>query len=116
MSLATELGLPLRRWRRVEYDRLIELGWFHGERLELLDGQLVVGERQTPAHAATVGHLSDVLRRAFGVGWHARQHAPVALDDASEPEPDVTIVAGAPLDYVHEHPTTPTLVGEVADS
>ena len=39
-----------------------------------------------------------------------------ALDDASEPEPDVTIVAGAPLDYVHEHPTTPTLVVEVADS
>jgi hypothetical protein len=31
-----------RRLRRVEYDRLVEFGMFTGERLELLDGLLVV--------------------------------------------------------------------------
>jgi Uma2 family endonuclease len=36
-----------RRWTRVEYERLVELGVFQpGERLELLDGQLVVREPQ----------------------------------------------------------------------
>ncbi len=37
-----------RRWSRVEYERLVDLGAFKpGERLELLDGLLVVREPQT---------------------------------------------------------------------
>src|SRR5262249_60142172 len=78
-----------RRWRRVEYDRLVELGMFTGERLELLNGLLVVREPQGSSHAAIVSQVARVLERAFGPGWYARQHAPLALDDDSEPEPDV---------------------------
>jgi hypothetical protein len=38
-------SLRTRRWSRVEYERLVELGVFQpGERLELLDGLLVVRE------------------------------------------------------------------------
>jgi Uma2 family endonuclease len=105
-----------RRWRRVEYDRLVELGMFDGERLELLDGRLVVREPQKSPHAATVAQGAEVLRVAFGAGWHVRVQAPVALDDDSEPEPDVAVVAGVPRDYVTAHPSTPALVVEVADS
>ena len=108
--------MKLRRWRRAEYDRLIELGWFVDERLELLDGHLVLRDRQTPMHAATVGHIADVLGTAFGAGWHCRTHGPVALDDDSEPEPEITVVPSDPLDYFHAHPATAALVVEVADS
>src|SRR5438105_14947201 len=31
------------------------------------------------------------LRRAFGPGWTVRHPSPVALDEDSEPEPDVTV-------------------------
>src|SRR6266851_8071784 len=105
-----------RRWRRVEYDRLVELGMFHGEHLELLNGLLVVGERQTCGHAAMVGHIAAVLESAFGAEWHARHHSPIALDDHSEPEPDIAIVWGGPRAYVHARPSTAALVVEVADS
>ena len=116
MSSTIEPDVVTRRFRRVEYDRMVELGMFDGERLELLDGLLVVREPQGSSHAAIVAQVARVLETAFGPGWHARSHAPWALDDRSEPEPDVAIVHGTPRDYVRAHPATPVLVVEVADS
>lgn len=116
MASAVEPYVTTRRWRRAEYDRLVDLGIFVGERLELLDGMLVVKEPQGSPHAAIVMQVGQVLRSAFGAGWHPRLQAPVALDEDSEPEPDVTIVTGAPRDYLGGHPATAALVVEVADS
>jgi Uma2 family endonuclease len=82
----------------------------------MIDGLLVVREPQGSLHASTVAQVARVLERAFGGGWHVRQHAPLALDDASEPEPDVAVVAGAPAAYRAAHPGTAALVVEVADS
>jgi Uma2 family endonuclease len=94
----------------------VDLGVFVGERLELLDGLLVVREPQSSPHAAIVVHIGHVLALAFGAGWHPRLHSPLALDDDSEPEPDVAIVAGAARDYIMAHPSTAALIVEVADS
>ncbi|HEX9820119.1 MAG TPA: Uma2 family endonuclease [Methylomirabilota bacterium] len=116
MASTVEPYVTTRRWRRIEYDRLVELGIFVGERLELLDGMLVVGEPQGSTHAAIVMQVGRVLAAAFGSGWHPRLQAPMALDDDSEPEPDVAVVAGAPRDYLGAHPSTAALVVEVADS
>jgi Uma2 family endonuclease len=41
---------------------------------------------------------------------------PIALDPDSEPEPDVSVVAGSPRDDRDDHPSRPALVVEVADS
>jgi Uma2 family endonuclease len=114
--VSVDVPVTTRRWRRVEYEQLVELGLFTGERLELLDGLLVLREPQGSPHAAMVGHVGDVLRVAFGTAWHVRVQAPIALDDESEPEPDVAVVAGAFRDYVGGHPSTPALIIEVADS
>ena len=116
MASAVESDVTTRRWRRVEYERLVDLGIFAGERLELLDGLLVVREPQGSSHAAMVEQIGRVLTAAFGEGWHCRHHAPLALGEHSEPEPDVAVVAGLPLDYVAAHPSTAALVVEVADS
>jgi Uma2 family endonuclease len=116
MASVVEPFVKPRRWRRLEYERLVELGVFVGERLELLDGVLAVQEPQGSPHAAVVAHIGQVLASAFGAGWHARLHAPLALDDDSEPEPDVAIVAGKALDYLDGHPSSAGLVVEVADS
>src|SRR5262249_1938108 len=83
----------IRRCLRPGCERLVELGIFVGERLELLDGALVVREPQGSRHAAIVGQIGEVLRAAFGEGWHVRLQTPLALDDESEPEPDVAVVA-----------------------
>ena len=116
MAAVIEPYVKTRRLRRVEYDRLVDLGMFAGERIELLDGLLVVREPQGSPHAAIAAHIAQVLAAAFGPGWHPRFHSPLALDDDSEPEPDVAIVTGGPLDYVGAHPATAALVVEVADS
>ena len=105
-----------RRWRRAEYDRLVDLGMFDGERLELLAGALLVSEPQGSSHAAIVDHVGRALAAAFGPGWYPRLHAPLALDEDSEPEPDVAMVPGQPRHYLHAHPSTAALIVEVADS
>ena len=116
MASALEQEATTRRWLRVEYERLVDLGMFVGERLELLDGVLLVREPQGSPHAAIVAKVGQVLAVAFGDRWHPRLHSPLALGEHSEPEPDVAVVVGAPLDYVAGHPTTAALVVEVADS
>ena len=116
MTSMLEPYVKTRRLRRAEYDCLVDRGMFVGERLELLDGLLVVREPQGSSHAAIVGQIGQVLQVAFGAGSHARLGAPLALDEESEPEPDVAIVAGTPRDYLNAHPSTAILVVEVADS
>jgi Uma2 family endonuclease len=108
--------LRTRRWKRVEYDRLVELGLFTGERLELLDGVLSVREPQGSRHAAAIRRVVEALRRALGDTWQIDSQLPIALDDESEPEPDVSVVARDPTRYRDAHPSRPVLVVEIADS
>ncbi len=84
------------------------------EPIELLDGLLLVKEPQYTPHAMAIGLVAEVLRTAFGPGWWVREQLPIALDDRSEPEPDVSVTAGSPRDYHETHPTRPALVVEVA--
>jgi Uma2 family endonuclease len=113
----SDAGLTTRRWKRAEYDRLIECGFFRpGDPVELVGGQLIVAEPQGSRHFATIRAVVEALRVAFGAGWDVRNQGPVALDDESEPEPDVAVVAGSFRDYLDEHPSRPVLVVEVSES
>jgi Uma2 family endonuclease len=104
-----------RRFKRVEYEQLTEMGIFQpGERLELLDGLLVVREPQGTPHATGIRLAVNTLRAAFGAGWLVDAQMPVALDDDSEPEPDVSVVPGGARDYRRAHPTHPVLIVEVS--
>jgi Uma2 family endonuclease len=108
-------SIPTRRWTRVEYERMVECGIFRsGERIELLDGLLVVREPQSAPHFAAIRRGTVALQRAFGPGWDVRPAGPVALDDDSEPEPDLAVVPGAFTDYERAHPARTVLVVEVA--
>jgi Uma2 family endonuclease len=108
--------LTVRRWSRAEYGRLVDLGVFKGEPIELIGGQLVVAEPQGNRHAMAVGVVGAVLNAALPRGWIVRMQAPIALDDESEPEPDVAVVAGTHVEYRVAHPKNATLVVEVADA
>src|SRR5438034_1081586 len=56
-----------KRWSRIEYERLIDLGIFHeDERLELLGGNLVVREPPGDPHALAIELCHDALRAALG--------------------------------------------------
>jgi Uma2 family endonuclease len=113
----TTSSLRTKHWSRVEYERLVDLGAFRpGERIELVGGALLVREPQGGPHATAVGLVEDALREAFGAGWTVRGQMPIALDDDSEPEPDIAVVPGRWRDYTRGHPAHPVLLVEVADS
>ncbi len=113
----SEAILRTRRWSRVEYESMIEKAVFRpDERLELLGGDLVVREPQGGPHALAVERTAKALLTAFEATWRIRVQLPIALDEDSEPEPDVSVVAG-PLEVAPpELPSQAVLVVEVADS
>ena len=106
-----------RRWTRIEYERLIELGVFQpGDPIELIGGELMVAEPQGAPHYTSIRKTARALERAFGPAWEVRTQGPMGLDDESEPEPDVAVVPGDPEDYGSAHPSRADLVVEVSES
>src|SRR2546428_12061094 len=103
--------LQVRRWKRVEYERLVDKGVFEpGERVELIDGLLVVAEPQSSPHYTAIRLVERALARAFGEGWDVRTQAPIALDDDSEPEPDVAVARRRLGEYREAPPARPALL------
>jgi len=106
-----------RRWSRLEYERLIDLGVFQsGDPIELIGGELLVAEPQGAQHYTAIRKVGRALERAFGPGWDVRTQGPMGLDAESEPEPDVAVVPGEPEDYGSAHPSGAALIVEVSES
>jgi Uma2 family endonuclease len=104
----------IRPLKRIEYDKLVELGLFGEERIELIRGALVQMSPQNAPHSSTIKRLNKLLMLRLLGRFDLLIQAPLALSDDTEPEPDLAVV---PLgDYDREHPRTALLVIEVADS
>jgi Uma2 family endonuclease len=110
-------AIRTHRWTRREYERMGEAGILAPDaRTELIDGEVIEVSPQSSYHAATVSFAQEALRRAFGDGYTVRVQLPLALGEASEPEPDLAVAPGTPRDYVEAHPANAALVVEVADT
>ncbi len=107
----------LRRWSRDEYESMIAQGLFApGERLELIDGEILKMTPQGSLHATAVRLAEDALRALFSRGFDVRAQLPLALGISSEPEPDIAVVKGKPRDYRDAHPSAAVLIVEIADT
>jgi len=116
-TLAGMANYETRRFTRLEYEKLIDLGIFQpGEAIELVGGQLVVAEPQGARHYTAIVKTARALQAAFGAAAYVRIQGPIGLDDESEPEPDIAVVPGSIDDYGQEHPVRAVLVVEVAES
>jgi Uma2 family endonuclease len=112
-----EHDVQTRRFTRLEYERLIDLGIFRpGEAIELLGGDLIVAEPQGAAHYTAISKIARALGAVFGAGWVVRTQGPIGLDPDSEPEPDVAVVPGDLEDYRSAHPSAAALTVEVSES
>ncbi len=105
-----------RRWTKAEYYRLGELGFFHGQRVELVEGKLMVHSPQKSLHAGIIELLTEVLPPLMPPRHKLRIQLPLDLGQTSEPEPDCTIVLATSRQNLAGHPTSAVLVIEVADS
>jgi len=110
-------AIEMRRWTREEYDRMIAAGVFApGERLELVEGEILQMPPQGSSRFTAIRLVEDALRGAFGAAFEVRAQAPLAISPDSEPEPDIAVVPASARDYRNAHPATALLVVEVADS
>ena len=97
MELATK-SYQRRRFTADEVMRMVETGvLYHGERVELIAGELLVMNPQGATHSSLTVHLHRVLQRAYGSAHHVRDHSPVVGTTDSIPEPDLAVVPGEPL-------------------
>jgi Uma2 family endonuclease len=110
-QIAPESPRPITR---AEYDRLVSMGFFDDEKVELLYGVLVRMTPQDPPHSFSVQTLNRLLLPRLLSRAEVRIQAPFAASDDSEPEPDVAVVPEG--DYRREHPTVAWLVVEVANT
>jgi len=106
-----------RVWDRADYERLVSAGILGpGDRVELLEGEIIEMSPEKSRHAAAVDLAVDALRRRLGASHTIRVQHPLAVSDTSEPEPDLAVVSGSPRDYVDRHPSSADLLVEVSDT
>ncbi len=104
----------VRKLNRSEYDKLVALGMFEDERVELLRGVVVTMSPQGGPHATISSWLVERLIRLLDESFDVRGHCPFAASEDSEPEPDVSVsrrVSGSLA-----HPQSALLLIEVAES
>lgn len=97
-----------------DYHRLGELGVLTQD-VELLRGLIVDKMPESPLRELVAQKLMQALLAAIPDGFVVRPERPLTLHD-SEPEPDISVVHGEPDDWIFAHPTTASLVVEVAIS
>jgi hypothetical protein len=100
-----------------EYLGLVDEGVLGADdRVELLEGLIVIREPQNPSHASGVWRAHRVLERAVGDRAIVRGQLDYIAGPRSVPEPDVAVVPAVPDGYASAHPAHAHLVLEVAHS
>lgn len=117
--MSTATPRPVRRFSVDDVERMVEAGILgEDERVELIEGELIVMAPQAPEHADITTRLHDRLRQAFGAGFVVREAKPLVIATDGLPEPDLAVVAGSYADFARRHPRgdEAVLVVEVAVS
>jgi len=102
-----------------DFHRMGEAGIFAaGDRVELIDGEIIDMSPIGALHAAIVDCLVRYLGRSVGDSVIVRCQNPVRLDDVSEPEPDIALLRPRADGYMSAHPSPEDVlvVIEVADT
>jgi Uma2 family endonuclease len=106
------------RFSREEYHRLAEVGFFQeDDRVELLDGELVIMAAQGKRHIVAVRRINKILIERFGSVAAVDCQSALIINDWSEPQPDILLLDPS-VDAKGEvgRPEDVFVVIEVADS
>jgi Uma2 family endonuclease len=114
--MSTVLELEPRRIQVDEYHRMIAAGILsEDDKVELIEGVIVSVSPQSRKHAFVIQRLAAILYRLLDEGRYAiLPQLPLTLGDRNEPEPDLAVVPAKEAGSPSEHPSTASLVVEVA--
>src|SRR6266851_5672561 len=118
-DVLAESGVQRRRFTAEEYHRMGEAGILCEEdRVELIEGEIIVMSPIGLRHAACVARLTRELPVALGRRALLWPQNPVRLFPDTEPQPDIVLLRPRPDDYAHApaQPADALLVVEVADT
>src|SRR5712671_3980348 len=107
----TQVWPQLRTWTSDEFHQLGDMGWFEGENVILIDGEILQMPAPNPPHDMVLTLTAYVLKAIFAVGFTVRVQMGLALRQATDPIPDIAVVSGSPRDYV-QYPNTALLIVE----
>lgn len=112
------LHAPTYQWTIERYEALGPMGIFDSkDRVELLNGAIVVLAPISVRHATAVNRLTNFLIRRSRERYNVGPQNPFNLDERSQPQPDLTLLDPV-CDTQPRHPLPEEifLVIEVADS
>lgn len=101
------------RFSRQDYYKMVEKGLFNGQRVELIEGEIIDMSPMNNPHAVGIYLTQETLRSAFGSDFFIRVQMPMRATPSSEPEPDIAVVATDPRSWT-DHPETALLVVEIS--
>lgn len=111
------LHVSARKFSVTEYARMGEAGVFApGERVELIEGEIIPVSPQNPRHASRIARLTSLFVGAFGSTHEIRVQLPLTLSSHSEPEPDFALVSLERANQAARHPDGADLALEIADT
>src|SRR5579859_1027891 len=88
-----------------EFYRMGEAGIFdRDERVEMIDGELIVPPQLGPRHAGAIARITELLVRRLAGRASVRCQIPLPMLPKSEPSPDFTIAVRDQHHYVDRHP------------
>lgn len=114
------MTVTIAKWTLDQYHQMITAGILTGQRVELLNGEIIEMAPEGLEHAQLSTDAADYLRSLLGDQALVRDGKPITLPDSqSEPQPDLTIAVPRREVYRTQHHPYPEdifWVIEYADS
>lgn len=105
MAQATVRAYTTRRFTVEEYYKLAEVGILReDDRVELIEGEIVVSSPMGSRHAACVNRFNRLFMERVGDRAIVSVQNPIRLGEHSEPEPDLVLLKPRPDFYSSSHP------------
>lgn len=104
------------RWTREQFYEMGDAGLFEGQRVILVEGEVLRMPPIGPQHQGLTIVIGHVRRRVFGNSFMVREQGPFDIGAATDPEPDLAVVEGEMHDFLGAYPTKAALIVEVSVS
>lgn len=106
MAVATKRLYTVRKFTVEEYYKLAEVGILsEDDRVELIEGEIVVHSPIGSRHAACVKRLNALFSSRAQNKAIVSVQDPIRLSEHSEPQPDLALLKPHPDFYAEEHPS-----------
>jgi Uma2 family endonuclease len=103
------------RWTCDQFHEITEQGFFEGESVILIDGEIWDMPAPNPPHEMATMLADYKFKALFPEGHVVRVQMSLVLGINTDPIPDITVIEGSPRDFT-THPRTARLVVEIAES